>query len=206
MRPARIWLSQLLIQPFMIVLSILAALAVNQRQESRARVHRVAEARAAFTTEIKRNHDLLLSESYLPHHRRLKAEYAKALKDEAADTSSFFETGVHPTPWSDSAWRTLSGSAILMDLPSEIVLIVSDIYGAQNSIEKRNEGFLNAIGAPRSDRETPAYAKDVTRSISMYLNDLVPAEEKLLLSYEHALKRLASEKAPWAETKDPAKD
>ncbi len=123
-----------------------------------------------------------------------------------ADTSSFFETGVHPTPWSDSAWRTLSGSAILMDLPSEIVLFVSDIYGAQNSIEKRNEGFINAIGAPRSDRETPAYAKDVTRSISMSLNDLVPAEEKLLLSYEHALKRLASEKAPWAETKDPAKD
>ena len=85
----------------MIVLSILAALAVNQWQESRARVHRVAEARAAFTTEIKRNHDLLLSETYLPHHRRLKAEYAKALKGEAADTSSFFETGVHPTPWSD---------------------------------------------------------------------------------------------------------
>jgi hypothetical protein len=92
-----------------------------------------------------------------------------------------------------------------MDLPSEIVLIVSDIYGAQYSIDKRNDGFLNAISAPRSDRETPAYAKDVTLSISMYLNDLVPAEEKLLLSYEHALKRLAAEKAPWAEKEDPAK-
>jgi len=189
----------------MIILSILAALAVNQWQESRARVQRVAEARRAFTNEIQRNHELLLSENYLPHHRRLKAEYAKAAKGEAADTNSFFETGVHPTPWSDSAWRTLSGSAILMDLPSEIVLIVSDIYGAQNSIDKRNEGFLNSISAPRADRETPAYARDVTRSINLYLSDLVPAEERLLLSYEHALKRLAAEKPPWAETDDPAK-
>jgi hypothetical protein len=205
MKSDRTWLSQLLIQPLMIVLSILAALAVNQWQESRARVHRVAEARNAFTKEIQRNHELLLSAFYLPHHQRLQAEYAKALKGEAADTGSFFETGVRPTPWSDSAWRTLSGSAILMDLPSEIVLIVSDVYGAQNSIDKRNEGFLNAICAPRSDRETPAYAKDVTRSISMYLNELVPAEERLKLSYEHALKRLELEKAPWAETQDPAK-
>lgn len=186
----------------MIVLSILAALAVNQWQESRARVHRIADARRAFTEEIRRNHELLLSAANLPHHRRLQAEYAKAVKGEAADTGSFFETGVHPTPWSDSAWRTLSGSAILMDLPSDIVLIVSDVYGAQYSIDKRNDGFLNALGAPRSDRETPAYAKDVTRSIGMYLNELVPAEDKMLLSYEHALKRLALEKAPWAEKED----
>ena len=148
---------------------------------------------------------MLRSEVYLPHHRRLKVEYDKAVKGEAADTNSFFDTGVHATPLSDSAWRSLSGSAILMDLPSSIVLMVSDIYGAQNSIEKRNDGFLNAIVAPRSDRETPAYARDVTRSISLYLKDLVPAEEKLLLSYEYALKRLASDKPPWAETDDPAK-
>ena len=205
MKSDRTWLPQLLIQPPMIILSILAALAVNQWQESRARVQRVAEARRAFTDEIRRNHEMLRSEAYLPHHTRLKVEYDKAVKGEAADTNSFFETGVHPTPLSDSAWRSLSGSAILMDLPSSTVLMVSDIYGAQNSIEKRNDGFLNAIGAPRSDRETPAYARDVTRSISLYLNGLVPAEEKLLLSYEYALKRLASDKPPWAETDDPAK-
>lgn len=202
MKSDRSWLSQLIIQPLMIILSILAALGVNQWQESRARVHRVADARRAFTNEIQRNHELLLSAINLPHHRQLQAEFAKAVKGEAADTGSFFEAGVHPTPWSDSAWRTLSGSAILMDLPSEIVLIVSDVYGAQYSIDKRNDGFLNALGVPRSDRETPAYTKDLMRSISLYLNELVPAEEKLKLSYEHALKRLALEKAPWAEKED----
>ncbi|MEY2573803.1 MAG: hypothetical protein QOJ87_2016, partial [Verrucomicrobiota bacterium] len=36
----RTWLTQLIIQPIMIVLSILAALAVNNWQESRAKVRR----------------------------------------------------------------------------------------------------------------------------------------------------------------------
>jgi len=206
MKPDRFWLSHLLIQPFMIILSILAALAVNQWQESRARDQRVAEARSAFANEIRSNHDLLLSENHLPHHRRLQEEYARAAKGEPADATSFFTSGVHPTPLRDSAWRILSGSATLMHLPPQIVLALSDIYRAQDSIEKRNEGFLNAIRAPRSDRETPAYAKDVVLSINRYLNDLVPAEESLIRSYEHALKKLASEKASWAGAADPDKN
>jgi hypothetical protein len=200
----RPWLSQLIIQPVMIVLSILAALAVNNWQESRARVQRATDARAAFTNEIRANKDLLLSENYLPHHRRLQSEYEKVVKGEATDAGAFFETGIHPAPLRDSAWRMLSGSAILLELPSELVLALSDIYRAQDSIEKQNQGFLNAIILPRSDRDTPAYAKDVALSIRLYLNDLVPAEERLVRNYEHALARLASEKAPWADGKDPA--
>jgi hypothetical protein len=200
----RSWLSQLIIQPLMIVLSILAALAVNQWQESRARAERVTSARTAFVNEIRSNRELLLSESYLPHHRRLRLEYEQIVKGEIADKNSFFETGVHPTPLRDSAWRVLSGTAVLMDLPPEIVLALSDIYRAQDSLEKRNDGFLNAIAAPRSDRETPAYVKDVTSSINMFLNDLVPAEEGLSASYKHALEKLSSPNAPsWSGARDP---
>jgi type II secretory pathway pseudopilin PulG len=202
----RSWLSQLIIQPFMIVLSILAALAVNNWQESRARAQRAADARTAFASEIRANKDLLLSDNYLPHHRRLKEEYDKAAKGETGDPETFFDTGVHPTPLRDSAWRMLSGSAILMELPSELVLALSDIYRAQDSIEKFNDGFLTAVVAPRSDRETPAYEKDVALSIRLYLNDLVSAEERLLRSYEHAIPRLSSDKPPWADGKDAAKN
>jgi type II secretory pathway pseudopilin PulG len=204
MKPDRSWLSQLIIQPVMIILSILAALAVNQWQESRGRAQRVADARTAFVNEIRSNRELLVSESYLPHHRRLRQEYAQIMKGEIQDKHSFFETGVHPTPLRDSAWRVLSGTATLMDLPPEIVLALSDIYRTQDSIEKRNDGFLNAIAAPRSDRETPAYVKDATMSIGMFLNDLVPAEEQLLNSYKHALERLSSPNAPnWSGAKKP---
>lgn len=204
MKPDRSWLSQLIIQPVMIILSILAALAVNQWQESRGRERRVAEARTAFVNEIRSNQDLLQTEKYLPHHRQLREEYLRIVKGELADKNSFFETGVHPTPLRDSAWRVLSGTAVLMDLPPAIVLALSDIYRAQDSLEKRNDGFLNAISAPRSDRETPAYAKDAPNTISMYLNDLVPAEEGLLSSYKHALDKLSAPDTPsWSGAKDP---
>jgi type II secretory pathway pseudopilin PulG len=200
----RPWLSQLIIQPVMIILSILAALAVNQWQESKARTQRVADARSAFVNEIRSNRELLLSEDYLPHHRRLRQEYGQIMKGELQDKNSFFETGVHPTPLRDSAWRVLSGTATLMDLPPEIVLALSDIYRAQDSLEKRNDGFLNAISAPRSDRDSPAYAKDATTSIGMFLNDLVPAEERLLDRYQHALEKLSAPNAPnWSGGKKP---
>jgi type II secretory pathway pseudopilin PulG len=192
----RTWVTQLIIQPIMIIVSILAALAVNNWQESRAKVKRQAEARSAFVNEISANKQLLLSADYLPHHRRLQGEYAAASKQDGADPGTFFETGVHPTPLRDSAWRMLSGTGTLMELPSGFVLALTDIYRLQDSIEKRNEGFLNSLGSPRSDRETPAYAKDLTRSIHMFLNDLVPAEEMLLRSYDRALERFSSEKAP----------
>jgi hypothetical protein len=195
----RTWLTQLLIQPIMIVLSILAALAVNNWQEARTKTKRVADARAAFVNEITANKQLLLSANYLPHHQKLKADYDAAMKSNAADPGTFFETGVHPTPLRDSSWRMLSGSATLMELPSGFVLALTDIYRLQDSVEKRNEGFLNGLSAPRSDRETPAYAKDVARSISMFLNDLVTAEEQLLRHYDHALDRLKADRPPWED-------
>jgi len=195
----RTWLTQLIIQPVMIVLSILAALAVNNWQESRAKDKRVADARHAFVNEITANKQLLLADNHLPHHRRLQSEYAKIATEGAADSHAFFETGLHPTPLRDSAWRMLSGSATLMELPSGFVLALTDIYRLQSSIEKSNEGFLNSLVAPRSDRDSPAYQKDVANSIRMFLNDLVPAEELLVRSYDHALERFKADKPPWED-------
>ena len=187
------WLSDLIIQPIMIVLSILAALTVNNWQESRALARRVADARVAFVNEITGNKKLLLSDGYLPHHRRLQAEYKKIATEGAPDSHAFFDTGLHPTPLRDSTWRMLSGSTTLMELPSGFVLALTDIYRLQTSIEKSNEDFLISLVAPRSDRESPAYQKDAANSIRMFLNDLVPAEERLLDSYDKALEKLTSE-------------
>ena len=195
----RTWLTQLIIQPIMIVLSILAALAVNNWQESRAKDKRVADTRAAFVSEMTANKQLLLSDNYLPHHRWLLAEYTKIATEGAPDSHAFFESGLHATPLRDSSWRMLSGSATLMELPSGFVLALTDIYRLQNSIEKSNEGFLNSLVAPRSDRESPAYQKDVANSIGMFLKDLVPAEELLVRSYDHALARFKADKPPWED-------
>ena len=201
----RPWLSQLIIQPIMIVLSILAALAVNNWQESRAAAKRVAEARAAFANEIASNKQLLLADFHLPHHRLLRVEYDKALKENLNDPGTFFD-GLHRAPLRDSAWRMLSGTATLMKLDPEFVLALTDIYQLQDSIQKRSEAFLTGLGAPRSDRDSPAYTKDLIRSISFFLNDLVPEEEKLLKSYGQALARFATDKPLWVEGHEKPKD
>ena len=191
MAEARNWLPRLLVESVLIVISILAALAVNQWQESRARAARADEARAAFVHEIRSNSELLSSNQFLPHHRRLQTEYSKAMNEGSAEPGSLFDTGIHPAPLRDAAWRSFSGTVVLVDFSPEAVLLLSDIYRAQDNLEKRNTGFLTSIGAPRSDRETPAFAKDMNRAIGMYLNDLVPAEEQLLASYQKALEKLA---------------
>ncbi|HKP03908.1 MAG TPA: hypothetical protein VJU77_11190 [Chthoniobacterales bacterium] len=195
----RPWLTQLIIQPIMIVLSILAALGVDNWQKSQAKVRRVADTKAAFVKEITANKQLLQSQNYLPFHRKLQAEYAAAVKNNAPDPGTFFESGPHSAPLRDSAWRVVSGTFTLMELPSGFVLALTDIYRLQDSLEKHNQGFLSSLSTPRSDRETPAYAKDLTHSISLFLNELVPAEERLIRNYDHLLERFAADKPAWAD-------
>ena len=195
----RTWLTQLIIQPIMIVLSILAALAVNNWQEKHARDKRVADAKTAFVNEITANKQLLRSAFYLPHHQKLQADYDTAMRNNAPDPGTLFETGLHPAPLRDSAWRMLSGTATLMEMPSGLLLAITDIYRLQDTVEKRNENFMNALLTPRPDRDTPAYAKDVAESIRLFLNGLVPAEEELLRYYDHALDRLKSDKPVWQD-------
>ena len=197
----RTWLTQLIIQPIMIVVSILAALAVNNWQQARDLSKRVADARVAFANEITVNKAMLLAEDYIPHHQKLREAYAKAKSEGAPDPQILFDRGLHPAPLRDSIWRMLSGTDTLMHLPPEVVVSLTDIYGLQKSIENSNAAFINSLIAPRSDRETPAYTKDVTVSVSMFLEDLVPAEDRLLRFYDKALDGLKNDKPPWARDK-----
>jgi type II secretory pathway pseudopilin PulG len=197
----RTWLTQLIIQPIMIVLSILAALAVNNWQQDRDLAKRVADARTAFANEISVNKQMLLAAGHLPHHQKLRTEYAEAKSKGAPDPRTLFDTGLHPAPLRDSVWRMLSGTDTLMHLPPEVVVSLTDIYGLQKTIENSNAAFINSLLTPRSDRDTPAYAKDVTVSVSMFLEDLVPAEDRLLRFYDKALDGLTHDKPPWARDK-----
>jgi hypothetical protein len=74
---------------------------------------------------------------------------------------------------------------MLSDFKTDVVLL-SDIYRAQEWLEKLNSGFIAQISAPRSDRETHEYKRNATRTIGMYLNDVVSIEDRLLKEYERA--------------------
>jgi len=189
-RTAR-WLPRALFESVFIVLSILLALAVNEWRDKQARVTRAAEVRTAFANEIRANRDLLLSDPILPHHKRLEAEYRRLSETGSAEAGTVFDTGVHPAPLRDATWRSFSVSGTLVDFAPPDVILLSDIYRAQDDLEKLNSSYIAVMRQPRADHETLEYKRDANRSLSMYFNDVVPLEEKLAGQYERALERLA---------------
>jgi hypothetical protein len=49
---------------------------------------------------------------------------------------------------------------------------------------------VGALIAPRADRETPAFTRDMIRTVSMYLADVVESERGLQKEYQSAVKEL----------------
>lgn len=183
-------LPRLLVESVLIVISVLVALGVNDWREGRERQTRASEARNAFIREITANREQIASDQILPHHRRLQAVYRKAVDENAVDPGALFDTGLHPPALRDAAWRAFSGGTIFADFPAERVLLLSDIYHAQSDLERKNAEFLSLLSVPRADRETSSYQRDVARAIWMFLNDLVPAEERLIKNYDEVLAKM----------------
>ena len=72
----RRWLVRALFESALIILSIIAALAVNEWRDTRELQSQVRQGRAAFAQEIQANYETLLSEQTgLPYHKRLWRRY-----------------------------------------------------------------------------------------------------------------------------------
>lgn len=72
----RRWLVRALFESALIILSIIAALAVNEWRDTRELQSQVRQGRAAFAQEIQANYETLLSEQPgLPYHKRLWRRY-----------------------------------------------------------------------------------------------------------------------------------
>lgn len=190
MHRLRRWLPRAFFEAFITILSILVALAVNEWRDNRARLARADEARLVFVREIEGNRALLLSPAYLAHHRRLQGEYEKMANANSEEAGPLFDTGMHPAPLRDAAWRSFSAGGTLADFKPAHVILLSDIYRTQDSLEKLNTNFIGQLSSPRADRETPEYKRDAVRTILMFLNDVVAMEEDALKNYERALREL----------------
>jgi hypothetical protein len=191
MNKAARWLPRVLFESVFIVLSILLALAVNEWRDKQARASRAAEARAVLANEIRANRELLLSDPILAHHKRLQTEYRRLSETGNAEAGSAFDTGMHPAPLRDAAWRSFSVSGTLADFAPPDVILLSDIYRGQEDLEKLNSSYSAIMREPRAEHETPEFKRDVNRSLAMYFSDVVPIEEKLVQQYDRALEKLA---------------
>ncbi len=192
MRRYRHLLSRLLLESILIVVSVLVALMVNDWKIKRDNEARALEARHAFSSEVAANEAMLNSDLVLPYHQQLQKIYAQAMASSAPDPKALFETGLHPPTFTDAAWRAFSASTIFSDFQLNEVLLLADIYRRQAEIEQRINSFITVLTSPRSDRDSAAYQRDSAVAIGLFLNDLVPAERRLLKEYDDVLQKLRS--------------
>jgi hypothetical protein len=175
----------------MILVSILAAFAIDNWREDNERARRLTEARGSLTQELRFNLQLLAEENYLPHHRRLQEIYRTMMTSGTTDRAdAMFERGIHPTPLRDAAWRSFLVSGVAGDLPFDLHARLAGIYVAQERLNFMHQMTVGALIAPRADRETPAFTRDMIRTVSMYLADVVESERGLQKEYQSAVKEL----------------
>ena len=197
----RSWLPRVLAESVLIVFSVLLALAVDEWRQDRELQRQVREARASFAEEIRGNRDLLQSDRYLGHHKRLWAHY-RALGEAVDagdqtrlaalqnDQTSVFNTGVWPTPVRDAVWRSLSQSDLLRHMNPREVFALADAYREQEAVDAWHNRMFTIWSEPRSDRETQTYVKSEIHTTRSYLADVVAGEERLLKRYTEVLQLL----------------
>ena len=185
------WLAQAAFESLMILFSILAAFAIDNWREDAERARRLAEARGSLTQELRFNLKLLADKDYLPHHERLQTIYRTMLNAGTTDRAdAMFEGGIHPAPLRDAAWRSFLVSGVAGDLPFAVHARLAGIYGAQERLDFMHRATVAALLAPRADRETPAFTRDMIRTVSMYLTDVVAAKRACEEEYQAAVREL----------------
>ena len=187
---------RILLESALIVFSILLALGLDAWWETRRDNARVEAARAAFVQEIRGNLELLEDGPYHAYHRDMWQAYRVlgAIEEPSAQdveqVSERFANGVHPTPFRDAVWRSLSNTDLMGRLPFEEVFIIADIYREQDNVDGWHQRMFDVWSEARSDREDPAYIRDDIERMRSYLSDVVAGEERLLRQYAEALEIL----------------
>lgn len=190
-RPWGPWLAQAAFESVMILVSILAAFAIDNWREDQERARRLAEARVSLMQELRFNRDLLAKDAYLPHHQRLLKVYQDMVKSDTTDRAmEMFKNGVHPTPLRDAAWRSFLVSGVAGDLPFAVHARLTGIYGYQESLDFLHRTAIGNLLVPRTDRDSPAYTRDMVRILTMYLTDVTVQEENLQKEYAAAVAAL----------------
>jgi hypothetical protein len=190
------WFAKAAFESLMILVSILLAFAIDNWREDNERARRLAEARVSLMQELRFNRELLAKDTFLPHHQRLKKVYQDMVTSDSTDRArEMFKTGIHPTPLRDAAWRSFLVSGVAGDLPFALHARLAGIYGDQESLDFLHRTAVGALLSPRADRETPAFTRDMIRTVTMYLTDVVANEEGLRKEYDAAVIELEAASA-----------
>ena len=191
------WLPRVLFESLLIILSVVLALFLDDWRQDRERAERVAQARGHFVREVCANRDRLVSDEYLPYHRRAREVWRglgalpNPTEADVREANKVVYTGFHLITFREAVWRSVSESALMEHIAPEEVFMLADVYRQQELIDAMNTSMMNAWRQP-----TEASLKDSITATNGWLGDVYYAELKLLKLYDQALKELDAKGCP----------
>lgn len=196
------WAPRLIAESFVVIFSVLLALAVDEWRSNRSLQRQVAQARSAFAEEMAGNQKMLLGDFGKPYHDRMwqtyknlyAGYYANDQEKVAAanrEISTHFNTGVHPPPLRDAVWRSLSQSDLIRHMKPDELFLLADVYREQEQLDRAFRRMLDVWLEPSPFKKDPAYLEDDADVTRLFLSDVVSAEDRLLKRYEEGLALLS---------------
>ena len=187
------WLPRVLVESFLIVVSILLALGLDQWQEDREIQELVDRSIQSFEIEIQRNK--LSIEDVTPFHQGLREVLTRRNEDGAVDSLAEFRDimeGFRAAVLLRSAWETAVATGILSRMDYEMVAALSLVYSTQSRFEEIYARGNNAILT--SGRLTAEGLHTSVYYAIRFMTEVNTAEVQLNSMYEAALNVIADHK------------
>ena len=189
----KVWLPRALFESVLIVFSILLALAMNEWQQDRERVHVVHRSILLLEREIRRNESSLTDQ--VPYHAGLRVVLHKGVGGDGVATVAAYREVMQefePASFINSAWSTAMATGSLANMDFELVSAISLTYGIQSRLEQ-----IYATGPAdlmQSGKLTQENLPTTISAASRYIDDVTAREDELEGVYKQALQIIATYK------------
>jgi len=185
------WIARILIESALIVVSILAALGVNQWQERRAKEELALQALSAFRREITQNRARLADA--VPYRVGLRDVLVRMNESGDLVSAEHFHAlvGVDPLrpPFvTSTVWETSLTTGAIPHIDFEIVNALSLTYSLQERLGEVSRTSMPTLA--RGGTVPRAAMPAAVREVVAYLGDLSRSEAELLAAYDEVLRIL----------------
>lgn len=183
------WILRATFESMLIIVSIVAALAVDEWRQDRQNQELATQSLGVFEREIRQNMARL--DDVAPYHAGMRDVVARMAAEEAAgaDLRSIME-GLEPTVLLSTAWETALATGALTYMDFEVVSALSLTYSLQRRFAEESRSHLPDISAVPGG--SPAMLDDRITAARSYLEDLTRDEQQLRGVYAEALQMIGS--------------
>ena len=182
----QVWLPRVLFESFLIVISIVFALALDEWREDQDIQELVNRSVDSFEMEIERNKSTI--EYIAPIHAGLQEILVRRRGEDGPQAVAEFRdlmAGFQPPQLFTSAWDTAVATGALSRMDYDVVRALSLTYSTQNRYREIHTTGMNALltntGLSRQNFDNAMY------SAERFMSDVTAAETELQVFYEQAL-------------------